>query len=75
MQSIGWTQPGQAATDLRSFFLAGIVHEHSAIGNSEDRDVKCVGNLKIISLRLGTRVIWMSMHNRDYVGTPLKTER
>lgn len=74
-QSIGRSQPGQAAVDLRRFFVVGVIYEHSAIGNSENRDVKPIGNLKIISLRLGARAIWMRMYDRDYVETPLKTER
>ena len=74
-RSVWRFQPRQTVKRLPGLFLCRVVYEHTAAGDRDDRNSILVGDIKIVSRRLGAEAIWMGMHHANDTGAPFEAER
>lgn len=74
-RSVWRFQPRQTVKRLPGLFLCRVVDEHTAAGDRDDRNSILVGDIKIVSRRLGAEAIWMGMHHANDTGAPFEAER
>ena len=74
-RSVSGFQPCETVKHLPGLLLCRVVDERTAVGYREDRNSILVGDIKIVSRRLGAEAIRVGVHHADDAGAPFEAGR